>query len=578
MQAPRHPSDEGMRARIDLVWLGEGAPATWPSGQVRRAAATPAAVAALVERDLPDSPADAWLFWDGALGSPDPERVLEVFGLRGDVWHAGLRLGTSGLPELVDYVRPVWMFNRDPDPRTEATSWRLSLRACLVRRAVLEQLGGVHPQFDTLDAAALELGHRWQALGALVRHVPGLVPAGVPATRPELPYADELRFGLVHYGAFWSRWALGRAVLSGDRSPASAVRAWRRAKGMRVPPAPPPYRHPPLPALETEGRPRVTVLIATLDRYPYLRTLLGQLREQTVAPDQIIVVDQTAPAERDTGLAADFPGLPLLVLHRDVPGQCSSRNAGLERVKDGYVVLLDDDVEIRPDFLEEMLRTMAGFGADSCSGIADEVGAGPVPPQLTLLRASDLFPAGITMVDTATLRRTGGFDMAFERRSNEDGELGLRMYLSGALMILNPAVRVLHHRAPRGGLRAHGARVVTHAGSRNNLLARRLPAASEIYLVLRYFTPRQLREQLWLRVCGTAVIQGGPARKLAKAVVALALLPGTLLHVRRRRREAYEMLRSQTSIPALYGGPEEGESLAAEIPVVPGHEAGAVCT
>ena len=117
----------------------------WPLGAVLGGEPTPRTVHDLVRQHLATSPADAWLFWDSGLGVPDPARVQKVLGLPGHLWHAGLRLGTGGRPGLFDFTAPTWMLNRDPSPDIEATSWRLSLRACLVRTSVLRRIGGVWP-------------------------------------------------------------------------------------------------------------------------------------------------------------------------------------------------------------------------------------------------------------------------------------------------------------------------------------------------------------------------------------------------------------------------------------------------
>src|SRR5437879_4242241 len=130
---------------IDLLWLGASAPPAWPLGRALRVEPSPAAVDELVRSHLASSTARAWLFWDEALGPPEPDRVRRALRRPGDVWHCGLRLGLGGLPRVIDHVMPTWMFTRDGPPETESTNWRISLRACLVRVEVLRTLGGILP-------------------------------------------------------------------------------------------------------------------------------------------------------------------------------------------------------------------------------------------------------------------------------------------------------------------------------------------------------------------------------------------------------------------------------------------------
>ncbi len=537
-----------MNGRVNLIWLGrrEGAP-EWRLGEVVTAEAAPAAVAACVERCAPDPAAQAWLFWDSLLGVPDPAAAERALLRPGDVWHAGLRLGMAGRPGLIDFVEPTWMLNADPDPAAEATSWRISLRACLVRAEALRRLGGPRPEFQTLDGAALEMGHRYVRRGALTRHVPWLAPT--PALAPVgLTAEDEVRFVSWRFGPFWARWAVGRAVLSGYLGPWEAARAWRRVAG-GARPADPPVLHGP--GGKAPAGARVSVVIPTLDRYPYLRVILKQLAAQTIPPREVLVVDQTPPERRESGLEKEVPGLPLRVLWRDQAGQCSSRNAAIQAAGGDFLLFVDDDDEAPPDLIEAHLANLERFGAEVSCGVAEEAGAGPLPPAFTYVRASDVFPTNNSMVRRSALRGSGLFDFAFERGARADGDLRLRLSRSGALMVLNPAISVLHHHAPRGGLRSHRARVVTYGSSRRKLLDRHLPSATEIYLARRYFTPRQVREMLWLRAFGTLSAHGGLARRVAKMAVGLVSLPLSGLAMVRQYRKATEMLRRFPQIPAL---------------------------
>jgi glycosyltransferase involved in cell wall biosynthesis len=537
--------------RIDLVLLGTRSERiSWPLGEVWSVAPTVAAVHEFSIAELPSTEAVAWLFWDATLGTPDPRNLPALAGSPGCVWHAGLRLGTAGLPSSIDFVNPTWMLNCDPPAELEATSWRLSLRACLVPVAVLRHCGGIRPDFQTLEAAGLELGHRFVRGGVFTRHLPSLAPAHTVATVNPIPFADELLFLDCAYARSWARCALTRMLLCGHVSLGSAISAVHVFSSPR-PPTPSPFPQDFDTSPEVLPEARVTVLIPTVDRYPYLRTLLDQMRRQTVNPFEIIVIDQTAPDRRDTDLATSFPDLPLRYIYLDRSGQCSSRNAGLEVARGDYILFLDDDDEIEPTLIELHLRSMIRFGCEVSCGVNEEAGAGPLPYDFRFIRASSVFPTNNSLIRRSVLDKAGLFDLAYDRGSRADGDLGMRIYLSGAHMVLNPRISVFHHHAPSGGLRKHKARVVTYAASRATLTTRHLPSVTDIYLGLRYFSRRQGREALWLRALGTFAVRGSKARKLAKVIVSLALLPHTLWQIRRRRRTASNMLEQFPIIPKL---------------------------
>jgi glycosyltransferase involved in cell wall biosynthesis len=536
---------------IDLIILGTQ-PVEWHLGTTVCVAPKPSAIADWWVKQSSDGlRASFYLFWDPLLGKPDARLVQALAQQKCDVYHAGLRMGMSGQPEILDSVAPLWMFHSDPAPDIPATSWRMSLRACLLRTGVLRQMGGPCPDFETLEGASLEFGHRCITRGALLRHIPSLLPDTKSVPPTPLSFTDIVRFLLYRYGGTWARWALLRGWMRREMSLRDLLKGWRTISRLTPPQDPPPFVHPQSPAVRDLSPAKVSVLIPTVDRYPYLRTLLGQLREQTVAPLEIIIVDQTAADRRDTHLAEQFADLPLRILYQDQPGQCTSRNAGLMQSRGNYILLLDDDIEAPPDLIEKHLRTVLQFSADAASGVAEEVGAEPLPSEMRILRASDVFPAGNTLLSRNVLEKAGLFDLAYNRGQRADGDLGMRVYLSGALMILNPQISVLHHHAPSGGLRKHKARTITYASSRRYLTHRQLLSATEAYMALRYFGEEALRERIWLSVLGTFSVRGGRHRKILKVLVSLCLLPHTLYLTHQRCRQARQMLQEYPQIPAL---------------------------
>jgi GT2 family glycosyltransferase len=526
--------------RVDLYLVGGGGtPPPWPHGDVHALAATPADVA----RALDQLAVDAALFWDPALGPPLVDQRWFATR-RAEVVHAGLALGQAGRPTILDYIQPTWMWNRDVDARVESTSWRISLRACFVRREVVQQLGGLRREFHTLDAAALELGHRYISCGAFVRHEPLVAPQTAAAA--PIPLHDELLFAHLRNGTFWARWALGRGLLARDfhaRHVPGALRAFDVARSPE-----PTFRRPTPERARVAGT--VSIVIPTIERYPYLRTLLGQLATQTHPPHEILVIDQTPAGARE---ALDPIGLPVRVVYQDMPGQCTARNHAIRIATGDYLLFLDDDDEVGPTLIEDHLRCVAVYRADVSCGVSNEVGAGPLQHDHRFLRASDGLSTNNSLMRRDVLRRSGLFDIAYDRKQCEDFDLGMRLYLDGAFAVRDPTMAVLHHHAPRGGLRVHGTRVVTRASSRARIRDRHLPHMSEAYLAMRYFSPRQVREMLAIRAFATLRIHGGWWRQGLKAGYGLAMLPRTLREIRQAEQGGRELLDKFPRIEPLSG-------------------------
>jgi glycosyltransferase involved in cell wall biosynthesis len=394
------------------------------------------------------------------------------------------------------------------------------------------------------------MGHRYVSRGVIPRHVPDLLGQIPPECSVHLPLEDEIRFSTLRFGSFWAEWALFRAVLARYTSFLEAWKAWWQTRSVKRAGECPPFVHDVGAVDESAVEPdSVSVLIPTLERYDYLRPLLTQLREQTVPPLEIIVVDQTPENRRYHQLQDDYPDLPLKCIYRDQRGQCSSRNAGLQLVRGAYVLFLDDDDEVQPNLIELHLRSVRRHRASVSSGVAHELGAGALPDEFKLFRVSDVLPTNNTLAHVSTFSRSGLFDLAYERGSRADGDLGMRIYRSGALMVLNPTIAVIHHHAPTGGLRTHNTRTITYASSRSRLFHRHLPSATEIYLAMRYFTARQVTEMLWQRALATLQLRGPLAARTLKIAMGLLLLPNTLWRMRRAYRDAMRLRDSFPVIP-----------------------------
>jgi hypothetical protein len=155
------------------------------------------------------------------------------------------------------------------------------------------------------------------------------------------------------------------------------------------------------------------------------------------------------------------------------------------------------------------------------------------------------------MIKKNVLTVCGLFDLAYDNGQRADHDLGMRIYLAGQKMVIDPRISVFHHHAPQGGLREHKARVTTRTASRKSLIARVLPSPSDIYLSKRYFTRHQVREMLWISVFETFTYDGPAWRKIVKLVISLVALPGTLSHLKSNIKSADELLQRFPQIPRL---------------------------
>lgn len=535
------------KPQIDIVVLDEGSRSERSNPEHLHAEYSIAGVLQIVEGLLHG---DGYVFFIGS-GLPCPE--LDLLGRlterNVDIWHGGLKLGTEEEPELLDCVSPISYFNINAGSHQENTSWRISLRCCLVKKQVLRSFPFLDKRFKSLDAAVLEWGYRLIWKGVFIRYTPLLIHEQENATTV-IPQEDQLRFIYYRFGRQWLLWsAVCQACAGFSFAPIrwatrivkeQPISSEERAKF-------PAWVTHPIPAEAT----RVTVLIPTVERYPYLEKLLSQLQEQTFLPFEVIVIDQTPREQRRHDIASDFPRLNIKWLELDQSGQCNSRNTGLLQSRGDCILFLDDDDEVKPDLIEKHLRCLNYFQVDISCGVCDEAGAGPVPQDYSFIRLSDVFPTNNSLVRRNILQQSGLFDMAFDRGQKADGDLGARIYATGAMMLLNPEIRVFHHHAPRGGLRKHNVRKVTYSSSRKFITHFRLPHITELYFNERYFTERQQRFYKYLVILGTFSIRGSMPKKILKFFYAVIMLPFNWWKIRKRCALAAEMMKKYPNFPEL---------------------------
>ncbi len=110
----------------------------------------------------------------------------------------------------------------------------------------------------------------------------------------------------------------------------------------------------PAPGSRIEGL-RASVVIPTYHRPQELVDCLQSVLNQTVKPAEVIVIDDGAldawPLEREFHDA----GIRYLGHRKSPPGLTASRNAGIRLATGDIIFFLDDDVVLKPEYLERIL-------------------------------------------------------------------------------------------------------------------------------------------------------------------------------------------------------------------------------
>ena len=214
----------------------------------------------------------------------------------------------------------------------------------------------------------------------------------------------------------------------------------------------------------------VSVIIATRNRRDTLRGTLESLSRQTLAPSEIIVVDDGSSDGTGAVVTRDFPDI--VYLRREQPGgPAAARNIGVRASRSALIAFTDDDCTPPPGWLESHLA----YYVDPTVGA---VGGPQVPPvpnfydQVDFVRYADRFYSGVRRVDqlsgweglatsNMSVRRAifdevGYFDESF--RTGADPEFTRRLVRDGGYsLIVDPALAVAHMKSHtlRSYLRTH---------------------------------------------------------------------------------------------------------------------------
>lgn len=117
------------------------------------------------------------------------------------------------------------------------------------------------------------------------------------------------------------------------------------------------------------SKPRISVIINTLDRAPSLDLLLDSLGQLTYLDFEVVVVVGPCKDHTDAVLSARCE--PMKLLRCDAPNLSKSRNIGIAASAADFVAFIDDDAVPEPQWLDELL---AGF-YESDGSLAPDVAA-----------------------------------------------------------------------------------------------------------------------------------------------------------------------------------------------------------
>jgi GT2 family glycosyltransferase len=101
----------------------------------------------------------------------------------------------------------------------------------------------------------------------------------------------------------------------------------------------------------------ISAVVCNYNGVEHLPPCLSALRKQTRKLDQVLMVDNASTDGSYELVARDFREVSTIALERN-DGPCPARNLGLERSRNRWVLLLDNDAVLAPDVLEKLERAL----------------------------------------------------------------------------------------------------------------------------------------------------------------------------------------------------------------------------
>jgi len=308
----------------------------------------------------------------------------------------------------------------------------------------------------------------------------------------KLPLKDEYRFIRKYFNPLWATYIFLLRMLS-FKNPFKEFSSWwasrktKRSKFLKTPIYYKEWNN--FESKLVAEQQLVTVVIPTLNRYPYLKDVLLDLEKQDYKNFEVIVVDQSEPFQKEF---YDDYKLDLHLIHQEEKALWLARNTAIQKSKGDLLLLFDDDSRIESDWITNHIKCLDFFNAEISSGVSISTVGAKVPENYSFFRVSDQIDTGNVLIKKEVFRTIGLFDRQFEKQRMGDGEFGLRAHLEGFLNISNPYAKRLHLKVGSGGLRQMGS----WDGFRPKKLFDPRPIPSVIYLYRTYFGNSRTRLSL----------------------------------------------------------------------------------
>ena len=212
--------------------------------------------------------------------------------------------------------------------------------------------------------------------------------------------------------------------------------------------------------------PLVSIVIPTFNHAEYLYLCLQSILAYTDVPFEVIIVDDCSH-DATPQLLSKIDNIQI-VRNKENQEFIRSCNTGARLVKGCYILFLNDDVIVTPQWLSRLVETLEQYpkcGAVGAklirlAGTLQEAGSivwqdgsalaygrddDPSKPEYCYLREVDYCSAACLLVRAELFRKLGGFDELYLPAYYEDADLCFGLRRLGYKIVFQPHVTVFHY-------------------------------------------------------------------------------------------------------------------------------------
>lgn len=276
---------------------------------------------------------------------------------------------------------------------------------------------------EAMAAGVPVLGYRWCGTADLVEH-------GITGWLVEPGDLEALYAGYYHLMDNWQQYSTNAAITGKQYAWDVAMRKYADL-----------YRR--IAEEKAQEQHRVCVVVTSYNYGQYLPSALDSLQAQVDQPDEIIIVNDGSTDDTEDVADRYIEALPvpvqqpIMVINQDNQGVAAARNNGIAATDCEYIICLDADDQLAPDYIRVC---RAALKADRALGIAytglglladdGRVAPSPFPPAFDWEHQSSPGNPPRTCVPTAAMfrrslwQRAGGYRQVFA--PGEDAEFYTR--------------------------------------------------------------------------------------------------------------------------------------------------------